>query len=116
VLIAEFNIAENSYTKGDQHWRVTGLWERAKGMEVFDLPLCAIYTGSHVWDAIESAYGLALAMRRVLAADLSKPVILDAEGFIMDGWHRVAKALLEGHATIPAVRFSETPPPDFVGG
>jgi ParB-like chromosome segregation protein Spo0J len=37
------------------------------------------------------------------------PVIMDPSGFIVDGWHRVTKALLEGRDTIPAVRFKEMP-------
>ncbi len=35
-------------------------------------------------------------MKRVLNTDLNYPIILNEEGFIMDGWHRVTKALLEG--------------------
>ena len=32
---------------------------------------------------------------------------------IMDGVHRLAKAMLKGHETIKAVRFAEMPPPDM---
>ena len=54
-------------------------------------------------------------MKRVLNTDLNYPIILNEEGFIMDGWHRVTKALLEGRETIKAVRFEKTPPPDMQG-
>lgn len=47
-------------------------------------------------------------------ADLSYPIILAADGSVMDGMHRVAKALSEGHQTIAAVQFSEDPDPDYV--
>ena len=53
-------------------------------------------------------------MKRVQETDLDHPLILDEEGFIMDGWHRVAKALLEGRETIKAVRFETTPAPDYL--
>lgn len=49
------------------------------------------------------------------AADLAYPIILSADGAVMDGRHRVAKALLEGRATIDVVQFVEDPEPDFVG-
>lgn len=49
------------------------------------------------------------------AAELAYPVILAADGAVMDGRHRVARALQEGRATIDAVQFTEDPPPDFVG-
>lgn len=48
-------------------------------------------------------------------ADLSFPVILSNDGRVMDGMHRVAKALLQGHSHIAAVRFAFDPEPDYVG-
>lgn len=53
--------------------------------------------------------------RWIQAADLSFPIILSSDNRVMDGMHRVAKALLLGLATIEAVRFTHDPPPDFVG-
>ncbi len=48
------------------------------------------------------------------AVDLSYPILLCAEGRLMDGMHRVARALRDGHDTIGAQRLKVTPPPDFV--
>lgn len=45
--------------------------------------------------------------------DLNFPIILSSDGRIMDGMHRVAKALLEGRGTIEAVRFRQDPEPDY---
>ena len=53
--------------------------------------------------------------RLILGTDLQHPIILSADGRVMDGMHRVAKAYLEGRATIPAVRLEFAPEPDFVG-
>lgn len=53
-------------------------------------------------------------MQLVNAADLSYPIILCAEGRVMDGMHRIAKAIL-GHQThILAVQLEHTPKPDFI--
>ncbi len=54
-------------------------------------------------------------IQKVLDADLTYPIILDDEGYVMDGRHRIAKALLEGHESIKFVRFEKTPGPDIVG-
>ena len=54
-------------------------------------------------------------MRLIEAADLSFAIILAANGAVMDGMHRVAKAALQGHDGIEAVQFSEDPEPDHVG-
>ena len=53
-------------------------------------------------------------MRLMEEADLSYPVILSANGRIMDGMHRVGKALFEGREMIEAVQFSQDPEPDYV--
>lgn len=47
-------------------------------------------------------------------ADLKYPIILSADGRIMDGMHRVAKAKLLNYSTIQAVQFGTTPKPDFI--
>ncbi len=48
-------------------------------------------------------------------ADLSCPIIIDPEGRVMDGMHRVCKALNGGLETIAAYQLTELPEPDFVG-
>jgi hypothetical protein len=53
--------------------------------------------------------------RLIEEADLTFPVILSNDGRVMDGMHRVAKALLQGHTHIEAVRFASDPEPDYVG-
>ena len=54
-------------------------------------------------------------MRLVEQADLSFPIILSAGGAVMDGMHRVARAVLLGHPEINAVQFEIDPEPDHVG-
>jgi len=54
-------------------------------------------------------------MRLLRQVDLSYPILLCADGRLMDGMHRVARALLSGRETIAARQFLATPPPDFVG-
>lgn len=51
---------------------------------------------------------------RIQKADLSYPVILSADGRLMDGGHRIAKAWLSGATTIDAVRFTTDPEPDYI--
>ncbi len=53
--------------------------------------------------------------RLVREVDPSYPIILGPDNRVMDGMHRVARALLEGRNTIKAVRFGEAPEPDYRG-
>ena len=50
----------------------------------------------------------------VQAADLSHPILLCADGRLMDGMHRLVKSVLEARMHIQAVRFPVTPEPDYV--
>jgi len=54
-------------------------------------------------------------MKLIEAVDLSYPIILASDGRVMDGMHRVARAVLEGRETIEAVQFETDPEPDHVG-
>jgi hypothetical protein len=46
--------------------------------------------------------------------DLSYPIILSADGRVMDGMHRVGKAVLQGREEIEAVQFEKDPEPDYI--
>ena len=54
-------------------------------------------------------------MKLIDDADFSFPIILDAEGRVMDGMHRVCKAIRQGEFRIAAVQFAVDPEPDYVG-
>jgi hypothetical protein len=53
-------------------------------------------------------------MELTLNADLTYPIILASNAQVMDGMHRVARALLEKHPTIRAVQFRVDPEPDYL--
>ena len=100
-------------TSGPKRWNVAGLVEKAKDLPVQEMSMTAL----NIYDIhpkIETMRSFVAHIKSVLAADMQYPIILDDEGFIMDGRHRVAKALLEGHETIKFVRFETDPNPDFM--
>src|SRR5579875_856041 len=51
--------------------------------------------------------------RLLQAVDPACPVILGPDNRVMDGMHRIARALLDGKTTIQAVRLRELPEPDY---
>lgn len=50
----------------------------------------------------------------VACADPTWPIILCANGRLMDGMHRAVRALTDGRTHVDAVRFPVTPKPDYV--
>lgn len=51
--------------------------------------------------------------KRIAEVDPSFPVILGHDVRVMDGMHRIARALLEGRREFDAVRFHEPIDPDY---
>lgn len=52
--------------------------------------------------------------RRIADVDMRHPVILGPDGRVMDGMHRIARALLEGRVTVEARVFDELHEPDDI--
>lgn len=92
------------------------LWGLARGLPVERVPIDAITEFDEDCWFGGSAVTCRMVARhadRIQKADLSYPVILSADGRLMDGGHRIAKAWLEGMTTIDAVRFRVDPEPDY---
>jgi hypothetical protein len=51
---------------------------------------------------------------RLINDCVTHPVILSSDGRVMDGMHRICKALLIGLTDIEAVRFLHDPEPDYI--
>ena len=79
-----------------------------KNYKPFDLPLVGIDI-SHIPFSASTFGQFLYHLKRVNDTSLDYPVILDDEGVICDGWHRVAKAYLEGKPTVKAIRLLEMP-------
>jgi hypothetical protein len=103
---------------GRAFWSTATLWRAAEGLPSRRVPIADIaefdqdcwFGGKHT----PSCRAVAEHARKIAAADLSYPVILAADGGLMDGGHRIAKAWLAGETEIATVRFEIDPPPDHV--
>jgi hypothetical protein len=99
-------------------WWTDRLWDLTADLPVQRLKLADIaefdidcwFQDRHV----PSIREVAAHARRIFDADLAYPVIVCAEGRLMDGGHRLAKAWMEGRDDIAAVRFPVTPEPDEI--
>lgn len=97
---------------GRHSWSVPRLFELARELPAMDVPLdhlSLFYTYEKL-----TLREMVMHMLAVNAADLTRPIILDEDGELMDGRHRLMKAMLLGNSTIRAVRFDENPTPDKV--
>lgn len=94
---------------GRHRWSVARLFELSKNLPVMEIPLAHMNMYYKYEDL--TLRELAGHIEAVNNADLSYPIILDEDGDIMDGRHRLMKAILTGAETIKAVRFEVNPSP-----
>ncbi|ULH02164.1 hypothetical protein MF133_18865 [Aeromonas caviae] len=64
-------------------------------------------------DATPTVRSVVAHCQLMMAADLAYPILLDSAGRVMDGMHRVGKALMLGHNHVAARRFAADPAPDY---
>ena len=107
----------NRTIDGVKHiWSVDRLRELSAGLPVKGVPL------DHIFE-FDTAYWfddqyqptcreIVKHLSRIQDVDVSDPIILSADGHVMDGMHRVAKASILGRTHIQAVQFTEDPEPD----
>lgn len=103
---------------GRAFWWTDTLWAAAAGLEPFEVDVDAIAElDMNCWfgpDTPPTCRAVAEHARRIRDAQPEHPIILAADGGLMDGGHRVARAWLAGEARIRAVRFTVDPEPDWV--
>ena len=108
--IEPLKLSENTYNVYGNSYDVPTLiqFAKEKGYKPFDMPLVSIYIGSEPFRITDFAQFL-YHIKRVDNVSLEYPILIDDHGYICDGWHRVAKAYLEGKKTIKAIRLLEMP-------
>lgn len=104
--------------EGLDAWDVARLIRLSADLPVREIPLESITEVDTVYWFAEGAddrptvRSIVGHVRLIQDVDPSYPIILGSDGRVMDGMHRIARALLEGRRTIAAVRFPTDPEPD----
>lgn len=112
------------YSDGLAIWYIDRIWLAAEGLPEFDLAidevpgLDEVLWFSEAWGRRPTCRAVIDHCRRILEADGRYPVILGPPGphggYLLDGVHRVGKAMLAGATTVRAVRLAAMPEPDEV--
>ena len=101
-------------------WDVDRLIELSRGFPRVQVPLESISELDQVYwfddDQEKPTCRKVLQHAQLIEeANFEHPIILASDGRVMDGMHRVAKAVQQGLKTIEAVRFEIDPRPDCTG-
>jgi len=115
VTFRDADSLQDYYDDGrGNRWSVARLVDDTKNLKPFDAPLACIDLSGEIWRGCD-IYELAFHCKKVMDADLTKPIIIAWDGSIADGRHRIIKALCMGKETIKAVRMTWRPSPCSTG-
>lgn len=97
------NFEDSHFTQDKITWTAPELLElvEIQKRRPFMVDVRGLYTGMS-WD--QSIRGMVERFQRVYRADLNHPIILNADGRILDGVSRVMKTILLGKSKIKAVK------------
>ena len=106
---------KNKITDDYDIWNATTLYQQVKEQKLkpFDIPLAALDISFVPFD-LDSLDDFIFQCKRVKNTDTKIPIILDNCGVVADGYHRIARAILDGKKTIKAYRITNMPKPDRV--
>ena len=103
--------------KGLDAWDVDKLVALSAALPVEEVPIAEIAEVDSVYwfddDNPPTVREIALHVRLTNEVDTSFPIILGPDGRVMDGMHRIVRALIERSPTIAARRLTELPEPDY---
>ena len=115
VEIKKHIYGEGNYVEGNQSWNMSTIQNATKGLLAFDLQLAALDISVYPWDReSQTISNFIYHFERVKNVGFDYPVILDPDGYIIDGWHRIAKAVLEKMTEVKAVRLIVMPQSDKI--
>ena len=103
--------------RGFDAWDVDRLIELSRGLPVERVTIASIREIDTVYwfdgyKQLPTVRKVVEHVRLISEVDVSYPIILGHDGRVMDGMHRIARALLEGRPAIDAFRFPAPVEPD----
>lgn len=96
---------------GDDIYSTAALREDVKNEEILKVPIAAIDFNKKPWDEITNIWQFCYHYAICEDIDNDEPIILGPDGGIIDGNHRVCRALIKGEKYIYAQQLKKFPEP-----
>ncbi|MEI8123460.1 MAG: hypothetical protein WCI20_15660 [bacterium] len=100
-------------------WRMQTIWDAAATCESFEMSVQEALRklNDNTWRTLDydvTLWDVIGHTKRTMNADLTHPIVLSKDGYLIEGSHRIVKAHLLGLAAIKVVRLPKDPLPDEV--
>lgn len=108
-----FDDKNSGYSHGKEFWKASTLYKAAKDQKCrpYRLPIKHMDLSGDRWRGLRPL-DMAGIVKRILKADTSIPIIISPSGSILDGYHRIVKAIIDGRSYVMAMRLIDMPTPD----
>lgn len=116
VSIDTMTFGESRYKRNGYTWLAATLvaYAKRRKLKPFKLPLAGFDSGVYNLSSRDMNINeIAYQFKRVQTCDLKYPIILDDNGSVADGYHRIIKAMCLGYSYVWAIRLPEMPPYDI---
>lgn len=115
-LITDYGFGESMFRECGNEWDASTLYQAAKDQKcrAFKFPLKFFNMTTRRFGA-SSVADMAHHAKRIMNADLDIPVVLCPDGGVLDGFHRITRALALDKGHVMAYRLKEMPEPDRTG-
>lgn len=110
-----FDDENSGYANGKRFWKSATLYAAAKEQECkpYKFYLKYLDMSDRRWNC-HRIVDIVNCCSRVMKADPDIPIVLSPVGGILDGYHRIVKALMERRTFVMALRLKDMPEPDEV--
>ncbi|CAG7614972.1 hypothetical protein ACFQI7_00855 [Paenibacillus allorhizosphaerae] len=119
--LAQMKHKHSRMIDGKRHvWDVEKLWKMSENLPVTKVNIDSIKElDQDCWfgfgsTSVPTIRNVASHCKRIIEAKMEYPILFTADGCLIDGGHRIAKALMNGQQEIDAVFIETLPPADLV--
>lgn len=105
---------KDTYREGNKVWYANTLIKASKGLPVKTMSINNNLLDDKIYWIMDTFFDLKNHLIRINNADLKYPVIVGPKGKIIDGWHRLMKAVQLNRTSIKFVKLDKMPPYDFI--
>lgn len=97
------------FSIGDARWSVARLIQLSKDYPVHEVPVFAMAAWMWPWEDTLTIEKFCRHAKRVKDADMQYPILISPDGGIIDGVHRLCKAIINEEPTIKVKYFTKMP-------
>jgi len=115
IFLKEKYELKDTYEKNKNFWYIDNLIKITKNLPIKTMKVDKKFLNKKIKESwtLNTFFDLKIHIEKINKANLKYPIIIDSKNNIIDGKHRIMKAILQNKKIIKFVRINKMPPADF---